>query len=213
MGRRPIAIGKISPRVHTQEGRYLVLAFHTERGASHLRARCARGSANRRCSLQFAPRPSSASQPPCWLDASFCKPVAAMSEPGLRFQSAILAYVILQLSLCRRAKFLRLRRARSTAADISTPRGCASCAHLRGVYLSFSKAPSCQQQGERKHKHCLLPCLVLCAASSHARLLWFAAASAAAHCCWLREQQWRLRKAILEIVILQGSLLFLCGTL
>ena len=90
-----------------------------------------------------------------------------MSEPGPRFQSPILAYVILQLSLCRRAKFLRLRRARSTAADISTPRGCASCAHLRGVYLSFSKAPSCQQQGERKHKHCLLPCLVLCAASSH----------------------------------------------
>ena len=40
------------------------------------------------------------------------------------------------------------------------------------------------------------------------RLLWFAAASAAAHCCWLREQQWRVRKAILEIVILQGSLLF-----
>ena len=44
------------------------------------------------------------------------------------------------------------------------------------------------------------------------RLLWVAAASAAAHCCWLREQQWRLRKAILEIVILQGSLLFLCGS-
>ena len=38
------------------------------------------------------------------------KPVAATSEPGPRFQSAILAYVILQLSLCRRAKFLRLRR-------------------------------------------------------------------------------------------------------
>ena len=80
---------------------------------------------------------SSASQLPCWLDASFCKPAAAMSEPGPRFQSPILAYVILQLSLCRRAKFLRLRRARSTAADISTPRGCASCAHVRGVYLSF----------------------------------------------------------------------------
>ena len=92
----------------------------------------------------IAPRPSSASQPPRWLDANSCKPVAAISEPGPRFQSAILAYVILQLSLCRRAKFLRLRRARSTAADISTPRGCASCAHLRGVYLSFSKAPSCQ---------------------------------------------------------------------
>ena len=66
---------------------------------------------------------SSASQPPCWLDANSRKHVAAMSEPGLRFQSAILAYVILQLSLCRRAKFLRLRRqARSTAADVSTPR-------------------------------------------------------------------------------------------
>ena len=51
------------------------------------------------------------------------------------------------------------------------------------------------------------------ARTDHLRLLWFAAASAAAHCCWLREQQWRLRKAILEIVILQGSLLFLCGTL
>ena len=108
------------------------------RSASHLRARCARGSAYQRCSLQFAP--SSASQPPCWLDANSRKPVAAMSEPGPRFQSAILAYVILQLSLCRRAKFLRLRRAISMAADISTPRGCASCAHLRGVYLSFSKA-------------------------------------------------------------------------
>ena len=141
LGRRPIAIGKISPRVHTQEGRYLILAFYTERGASHLRAR---GRASRRCSLQFAPRPSSASQPPCWLDANSRKPVAAMSEPGPRFQSPILAYVVLQLSLCRRAKFLRLRRARSTAADISTPRGCASCAHVRGVYLSFSKAPSCQ---------------------------------------------------------------------
>ena len=80
---------------------------------------------------------SSASQLPCWLDANYRKPVAAVSEPGPRFQSTIIAYVILQLSLCRRAKFLRLRRARSTAADISTPRGCASCAHLRGVYLSF----------------------------------------------------------------------------
>ena len=140
----------------------MILAFYTERGASHLRARCARGSAYRRCSLQFAPRPSSASQPPCWLDANSRKPVAAISEPGPRFQSAILAYVILQLSLCHRAKFLRLRRARSTAADVSTPRGCASCAHLRGVYLSFSKAHSCQQQGERKHKHYLLSCLVLC---------------------------------------------------
>ena len=46
-----------------------------------------------------------------------------------------------------------------------------------------------------------------------ATALVLAAASAAAHCCRLREQQWRLRKAILEIVILQGSLLFLCGTL
>jgi len=91
-------------------------------GASHLRARCARGSAYRRCSLQFAPRPSSASQPPCWLDANSCKPVAAMSEPRPHFQSAILVYVILLLSLCCRAKFLRLRRARSTAADISTLR-------------------------------------------------------------------------------------------
>ena len=144
MGRRPIAIGEINSGDISQEGRYLILAFYTERGASHLRARCARGSACRRCSLQFAPRPSSASQPPRWLDANSRKPVAAISEPGPRFQSAILAYVILQLSLCRRAKFLRLRRARSTAADISTPRGCASCAHVRGVYLSFSKAPSCQ---------------------------------------------------------------------
>ena len=162
IGRRPIAIGPKCRGTIPQEGRYLILAFYTERGAPHLRARCARGSAYRRCSLQFAPRPSSASQPPCWLDANSRKPVAAISEPGPRFQSAILAYVILQLSLCRRAKFLRLRRARSTAADISTPRGCASCAHLRGVYLSFSKAPSCQQQGERKHKHYLLSCLVLC---------------------------------------------------
>ena len=144
MGRRPISFGHISPRCTSQEGPNLILAFYTERGAPHLRARCARGSACRRCSLQFAPRPSSASQPPRWLDANSRKPVAAISEPGPRFQSAILAYVILQLSLCRRAKFHRLRRARSTAADISTPRGCASCAHLRGVYLSFSKAPSCQ---------------------------------------------------------------------
>ena len=144
MGRRPIAIGKISQKVPPQEGRYLILAFYTERGASHLRARCARGSAYRRCSLQFAPRPSSASQPPCWLDANSRKPAAAMSEPGPRFKSPILAYVVLQLSLCRRAKFLRLRRARSTAADISTPRGCASCAHIRGVYLSFPTPPSCQ---------------------------------------------------------------------
>ena len=53
MGRRPIAIGKISQKVPPQEGRYLVLAFYTERGASHLRARCARGSACRRCSLQL----------------------------------------------------------------------------------------------------------------------------------------------------------------
>ena len=144
LGRRPIAIGKISPRVHTQEGRYLVLAFHTEGGgitpSSSLRSR------QRLSALQPAIRSSSssASQPPCWLDANSRKPVAAISEPGPRFQSAILAYVILQLSLCHRAKFLRLRRARSTAADVSTPRGCASCAHLRGVYLSFSKAPSCQ---------------------------------------------------------------------
>jgi hypothetical protein len=144
MGRRPIVIGEINGGGIPQEARYLILAFYTERGAPHLRARCARGSACRRCSLQFAPRPSSASQPPRWLDANSCKPVAALSEPGPRFQSVILVYVILQLSLCRRAKFLRLRPARSTAADISTPRGCASCAHLRGVYLSFSKAPSCQ---------------------------------------------------------------------
>ena len=142
MGRRPIAIGEINSGDISQEGRYLILAFYTERGASHLRARCARGSAYRRCSLLL--RPSAASQPPCWLDANSRKPVPAISEPGPRFQSAILAYVILQLSLCRRAKFLRLRRARSTAADISTPRGCASCAHVRGVYLSFSKAHSCQ---------------------------------------------------------------------
>ena len=137
MGRRPIAIGKISPRSTSQDGRYLILAFDTERGASHLRARSARGSACRRCSLQFAPRPFAASQAPCWLDANFRKPVAAISEPGPRFQNAILACVILQLPLCRRAKFLRLRRARSTAADISTPRGCASCAHVRGLYLSY----------------------------------------------------------------------------
>ena len=114
MGRRPIAIGVINRGDISQEGRYLVLAFYTERGASHLRARCARGSAYTSigaaaCNCSSS---SSASQPPRWLDANSCKPVAAISEPGPRFQSAILAYVILQLSLCRRAKFLRLRRAR-----------------------------------------------------------------------------------------------------
>ena len=110
MGRRPIAIGKIIQSLPLLIREILILAFYTERGASHLRARCARGSAYRRCSLQFAPRPSSASQPPRWLDANSCKPAAAVSEPGPRFQSPILAYVILQLSLCRRAKFLRLKR-------------------------------------------------------------------------------------------------------
>ena len=31
MGRRPIAIGKISQKVPPQEGRYLIVAFYTER--------------------------------------------------------------------------------------------------------------------------------------------------------------------------------------
>ena len=39
MGRRPISFGHISPRCTSQEWRYLILAFYTERGASHLRGR------------------------------------------------------------------------------------------------------------------------------------------------------------------------------
>ena len=35
MGRRPIAIGEINSGDISQEGRYLNLAFYTERGASH----------------------------------------------------------------------------------------------------------------------------------------------------------------------------------
>ena len=42
MGRRPISFGHISPRCTSQEGRNLILALYTERGAPHLRARCAR---------------------------------------------------------------------------------------------------------------------------------------------------------------------------
>ena len=42
MGRRPISFGHISQKVPPQERRNLILALFTERGASHLRARCAR---------------------------------------------------------------------------------------------------------------------------------------------------------------------------
>ena len=88
--------GGLPPR----KRRHLIAGpFYREGGitpSSSLRSR------QRLSALQPAIRSSS----PCWLDASFCKPASAMSEPGPRFQSPILAYVI----LCRRAKFLRLRR-------------------------------------------------------------------------------------------------------
>ena len=40
MGRRPISFGHISPRSTSRERRDLTLGLFTERGASHLRARC-----------------------------------------------------------------------------------------------------------------------------------------------------------------------------
>ena len=73
MGRRPISFGHISLRSTSQERRNLILALYTERGASHLRARCARRdhtSATASCSRPLR-RPSTAPpSPTSWLGAN-----------------------------------------------------------------------------------------------------------------------------------------------
>ena len=71
MGRRPISFGHISPRSTSQERRNLILGLFTERGASHLRARCARcDHTSASCSRPLR-RPSTAPpSPTSWLGAN-----------------------------------------------------------------------------------------------------------------------------------------------
>jgi len=75
MGRRPISFGHISPRSTSRERRDLILGLFTERGASHLRARCARCDHTFDGELQLQPaapgRPSTAPpSPTSWLGAN-----------------------------------------------------------------------------------------------------------------------------------------------
>ena len=108
MGRRPISFGHISPRSTSQERRNLILGLFTERGASHLRARCARcDHTASHGELQPAAPPSihcsTITHQLTW--CQFRLFAAALGELGPRLENAILEYVILQHSLCRRAKF------------------------------------------------------------------------------------------------------------
>ena len=73
MGRRPISFGHISQKVPPQERRNLILALYTERGAPHLRARCARCDHTSDGELQQAAplHPSTAPpSPTSWLGAN-----------------------------------------------------------------------------------------------------------------------------------------------
>ena len=87
------------------------------------------------------------------------------------------------------------------------------CADARGVYLSSSKASFSERKGKRR-----LPPLVVtshkCLVNGQMQML---PAAAVRSMPWVhiatsgREQQLRLRKAVLEIVILRWSSTFLCA--
>ena len=105
MGRRPISFGQISPRVDTQERLNLILG-HQEGGIT-LRARCARCD-HTSGELQPATPPSTAPPSRITHQLAWCHSrlfAAALGELGPRLENAILDYVILQHSLCRRARF------------------------------------------------------------------------------------------------------------
>ena len=144
------------------------------------------------------------------------RPAAALGELGPRLENAILEYVILQHSLCRRAKLsLPTAGAMRTAADASTPRGSASCADPRGVLLPCLKAPFCTELFVGRHKRSLQLHVMLLPRTASILLLrrLIVRLAAAACCCWHRGLQWRVEEANLEIFILQGSSHCLCKEL
>ena len=83
------------------------VALFTERGASHLRVRCARCDHTPTGELQPAAPPSihcsTITHQLTWCQSRLF--AAALGELGPRLEIAILEYAILQHSLCRRAKF------------------------------------------------------------------------------------------------------------
>ena len=107
MGRRPILWTALTFLWTHQEGRNLILALFTERGAPHLRARCARCDHTFDGELQPATPPSihcsTITHQLTW--CQFRLFAAALGELGPRLEIAILEYAILQHSLFRRAKF------------------------------------------------------------------------------------------------------------
>ena len=132
----------------------------------------------------------------------------ALGELGPRLENTILEYVILQHSLCRRARFSSpAAGVLRTAADASTPRGSASCADPRGVLLSCLEAPCFKELYVIRRERSLQPHVMLPPHTASILLLrpLIMQLAAAACCCWCRELQWRLEEANLEIFILRGS--------
>ena len=112
MGRRPISFGHISRGSTSQERRNLILGLFTERGASHLRARCARCDhtsgelqpALRRPLLRHHASPTS------WLGAILAclLLLSASLRCGLKMPFSSTSFC--SILLCRCAKVFRLRR-------------------------------------------------------------------------------------------------------
>ena len=163
MGRRPISFGHISPRSTSQERRNLILGLFTERGASHLRARCARcDHTSASCSRPLR-RPSTAPpSPTSWLGANIASLLLLSASLGCGLKMPFSSTSFCSI-LCIAVPFFppaagKLR----TAADASTPRGSASCADPRGVILSVLKAPCFKELYVLRHE-CSLQLHLSCA--------------------------------------------------
>ena len=133
------------------------VALSTERGASHLRARCARCDHTFDGELQPAAPPSTPAppSPTSWLGANLACLLLLSASLGRGLKMPFSSTPFCSILCVAVQSFPPAAGVLRTAADASTPRGSASCADPRGVLLPFLKASRFKELYVLRHERTL----------------------------------------------------------